>query len=61
VEIESILRLLDERRSVAVNTLAAMQSLFHTLLHELMSAKIRIHDLDLSVLEEAAPESVLAA
>jgi type I restriction enzyme, S subunit len=38
----------------------ALEGLFRTLLHQLMTAQIRVHDLDLSALEEAA-EPVRAA
>jgi len=54
-EIVMILQLVDQRRSVAANTLAALRSLFRTLLHQLMTAQIRVHDLDLSALAETAP------
>ena len=37
------------------------KSLFSTLLHQLMTAKIRVHDLDLSALEARAPEPAGAA
>jgi type I restriction enzyme S subunit len=53
-EIVIILQLVDRRRSVAANTLAALQSLFRALLPQLMTGQIRVHDLDLSALEEAA-------
>jgi type I restriction enzyme S subunit len=39
-------------------TAESLRSLFRTLLHELMTARIRIHDLDLSALEEAKQEPV---
>jgi type I restriction enzyme S subunit len=53
-EIVDILKLLDRRGAIAADTLSAMRSLFRTLLHQLMTAQIRVHDLDLSALEEAA-------
>lgn len=52
-EIVNILRLVDRRRSIAADALATVRSLFRTLLHQLMTAQIRVHDLDLSALEEA--------
>jgi type I restriction enzyme S subunit len=56
-EIVTILQLLDRRQSIAVDTLVAMRSLFRTLLHQLMTAQVRVHDLDLSALEGAARAS----
>jgi type I restriction enzyme, S subunit len=53
-EIVGILQLLDQRRSVAAKTLNSLQSLFRALLYQLMTAEIRVHDLDLSALEKGA-------
>jgi type I restriction enzyme, S subunit len=50
-EIVRILKLLDRRRAATGKRLFSMRSLFHTLLHDLMTAKIRVHDLDISALE----------
>jgi type I restriction enzyme S subunit len=55
-EIVNILQLVDGRRFVAANILNCLQSLFRALLYQLMTAQIRVHDLDLSALEEAAPQ-----
>ena len=56
---EEVLTILNavEAKSVAhVQTRGSLNSLFRTLLHQLMTAQIRVHDLDLSALEEAAQE-----
>jgi len=60
-EIVSTLRLLDRRRSIASNTRAAMQSLFRTLLHQLMTAQIRVHNLDVSALDADTPAATADA
>jgi type I restriction enzyme S subunit len=52
-EITAILQSIDQRQSVAAKTLIALESLFRTLLSQLMSAQIRIHDLDLSAIEKS--------
>jgi type I restriction enzyme S subunit len=52
-EMVSVLQVLDRRRSLAAETLASLRSLFRTLLHQLMTARLRVQDLDLSALEEA--------
>jgi type I restriction enzyme S subunit len=44
----------DRVRLVHQRQLTVLQALFRTLLHQLMTAQIRVHDLDLSALEEAA-------
>ena len=46
-EVVKILRKLDKRTNVAIRQKKIFQDLFRTLLHELMTAKIRIHDIDL--------------
>ena len=51
-EIVSSLELVDTRHSVAASKRAALQDLFRTLLHELMTAKTRIRDLSISVAKE---------
>ena len=53
-EIVAILGALDAKGAVHARTRASLSSLFRTLLHQLMTAQIRVHDLDLSALEEAA-------
>jgi type I restriction enzyme S subunit len=52
-DIVRILQLLDRRRAVTAKLLLSLKSLFRTLLNQLMTAQIRVHDVDLSVLEEA--------
>jgi hypothetical protein len=39
-------------RNVRQQQLAVLQTLFRTLLHQLMTAQIRVRDLDLSALDE---------
>jgi type I restriction enzyme S subunit len=51
--IVGVLRALDEKRAVHERERIAFTALFRTLLHQLMIAQIRVHDLDLSALEEA--------
>lgn len=53
-EILTVLNALETKSLVHVGTRAALTNLFRTLLHQLMTAQIRVHDLDLSALEEAA-------
>jgi type I restriction enzyme, S subunit len=48
----------DRKRTVHVRHAASLRVLFRTLLHQLMAAQIRVHDLDLSALEEAEQEPV---
>ena len=38
-------------------TADSLRALFRALLHDLMTAKIRVHDLDLTALGEAAPDA----
>jgi hypothetical protein len=40
-------------------TAQCLRSLFRTLLHQLMTAQVRVRDLDLSALEETAPAATL--
>lgn len=56
-EIIRILRCLDRRRDVITKILLSMQSLFYTLLNQLMTAQVRVHDLDLSPLDELEVET----
>jgi type I restriction enzyme S subunit len=55
-EIVCILQLLDSRQAIGAKLLSSFQSLFRTLLHQFMTAQIRVHDLDLSALDEPAAE-----
>jgi hypothetical protein len=50
-EIVSALTALDAKTAIHQRKHAALTDLFHTLLHQLMTAQIRIHDLDLPELE----------
>lgn len=54
LEIASILGAIDERISVHERKRAVLQDLFKTLLHELMSGRIRVADLDIDVSEVTA-------
>jgi type I restriction enzyme, S subunit len=56
-EIASILRTVDERISRFEAKQWLLQDLFRTLLHQLMTAQIRVHDVDLSFLEQEAVTS----
>lgn len=60
-EIVGILQSLDRRRDVTAKILLSMRSLFHTLLHQLMTAQLRVHDVDLSELNEPTPEPLEVA
>lgn len=55
------LRAVDEKRVIHDRERTAFTTLFRTLLQQLMTAQIRVHDLDLSALEESELESVVAA
>ncbi|MGB5199607.1 MAG: restriction endonuclease subunit S [Sedimenticolaceae bacterium] len=52
--IATALRSTDAKIALAAARKATFQDLFRTLLHELMTAKIRVHDLDLPVEDQAA-------
>jgi type I restriction enzyme S subunit len=52
------LGLLDRKARVHVASKAAIDRLFRTLLHDLMTARIRVNDLDLSALDETARAAV---
>ena len=56
-EIAKALTVLDERRNGIHRKRATLNDLFRTLLHQLMTAQIRVHDLDLSFLEQEAVAS----
>jgi type I restriction enzyme S subunit len=56
-EQDEIIRCIDHTdhvRSVRQRRLGVLQGLFRSLLHQLMTAQIRVDNLDLSVLEEVA-------
>jgi type I restriction enzyme S subunit len=53
--IVSGLRALDDKADTQERIRAALTSLFRTLLHRLMTAQIRVGNLDLSGLAETAP------
>jgi type I restriction enzyme S subunit len=53
------LRAVDEKRAIHDRERIAFTTLFRSLLHQLMTAQIRVHELDLSALEEAVPESAV--
>jgi type I restriction enzyme S subunit len=48
----------DAKREVHVGTARKFGVLFRTLLHQLMTAQVRVHDLDLSALDQPAAEAV---
>ena len=50
-EIVSCLRVVDSKLRVGARRHAALTALFRTLLHQLMTAELRLHDLDLPELE----------
>ena len=52
--IADVLNTVDEKRRRHQQMRDALQLLFRTLLHQLMTAQIRVHDLDLSALDEPA-------
>jgi type I restriction enzyme S subunit len=56
-EITHKVDLLDIKLSVHVQKKLSLKDLFRTLLHQLMTAQIRVHDLDLSFLEQEAVAS----
>jgi type I restriction enzyme S subunit len=53
-EIASALSTTQQKISVATNKKSQLQDLFRTLLNELMTAKIRVHELDFSTGEHPA-------
>lgn len=56
-EIVSALSTFDAKQQIHQRKHAALTALFRTLLHQLMTAQIRVHDLDLpGILGQAAPE-----
>ena len=59
--IVGILESAEAKITVHVRTRASLDRLFRTLLHRLMTAQIRVHDLDLSALEVGAREPAGAA
>jgi type I restriction enzyme S subunit len=53
--IVAVLRAVDEKRAIHERERIVLIALFRNLLHQLMTAQIRVHDLDPSVLDEAQP------
>ena len=53
-EIAAALSIVDDQMDVITRKQAALSALFRTLLHELMTARIRVHNLDLPGLEFAS-------
>jgi type I restriction enzyme S subunit len=51
-DIVQLLRAVDAKLEVTARTRQTMTDLFHTLLHQLMTAQIRVNDLDLPELEQ---------
>jgi type I restriction enzyme S subunit len=50
-EIGERLKLIEKKRELAAKKTTTLESLFRTLLHQLMTANIRVRDLDLPQLE----------
>jgi type I restriction enzyme, S subunit len=59
-EIAEVVECLDQKLWGHAHKLAALTSLFRTLLHQLMTAQIRVHDLDLSDLRHTVEEEAEA-
>ncbi len=59
-EILAIFSALEAKSAVHARTREALADLFRTLLHQLMTGKIRVNNLDLSALEKSEPEPVAA-
>ncbi|MCP4605673.1 MAG: hypothetical protein GY847_35000 [Proteobacteria bacterium] len=60
VEIAKTIRVVEDRIGSLVNRRNSLQALFRTLLHQLMTAEIRVNDLDfaeMEPLEQAVPET----
>lgn len=55
--ISEALRFAEAKEGVYRQTADRLRELFRTLLHQLMTAQIRVHDLDLSALEDLGAES----
>lgn len=53
-EIVAALNSIDARLAIHYRKKTSLQDLFHSLLHELMTAQVRVNDLDLSQVEESA-------
>ncbi len=56
--ISAVLRVIHSRVTTLRKGSAVYRDLFRTLLHQLMTAQIRVHDLDLSALKEAEREPI---
>jgi type I restriction enzyme S subunit len=59
-EIVAILDAIDEKIELHHRRTALLEDLFNSLLHKLMTREIRLSDLDLSALEQAADAEVSA-
>jgi len=55
-EIDRCIDAVDSVRSIRLRQLTVFEGLFRTLLHQLMTAQVRVHDLDMSALNELAIE-----
>lgn len=60
-EIVHIFETIDHKISVHTRKRAALQDLFNTLLHELMTGRIRVADLDIDVSDVTADDEVTLA
>ena len=57
MQIAKVFAALEAKEKVHARKHAALTSLFRTLLHQLMTAQLRVHDLDVEgLLEQAVPE-----
>lgn len=54
-EIADMLTALEQKEQLHIRKRQTINDLFRTLLHQLMTAQIRVHELDLSFLEEETP------
>jgi type I restriction enzyme S subunit len=59
--ISNVLAAVDRKARNHVASKATLEALFRTLLHQLMTAHIRVHDLDISAIKDDKPEPVGAA
>jgi type I restriction enzyme S subunit len=59
-ETAAILDAVERRTQIAVRTLNVLSDGFRTLLHQLMTAQVRVHELDLTALEDSKVEAAEA-